>query len=236
MKIDFFIAEKIKFSPHENTLSIVSSDEIVELSPVASQLLEKLLTNEPHISKRDDLLESVFESNGISPSYGNLSQHVMLIRKGFAGLGHEEEVITTIPKVGFRIASDVRRIQNGVIPEKKSHATWQGKWMLLPGGIIYLVISIIFLFIHNTAGRTNPDLMIESVTRWKNCKLHFIKSSLSEKAEDVLNFLRENDMPLNCDNSNEIYIWRDRTPGVTRNFTAVCDTEHCKGIYAQHKS
>ncbi|WP_434462585.1 winged helix-turn-helix domain-containing protein [Serratia plymuthica] len=68
----------------------------------ASRLLLELIQNNKKNITRDDLLEKVWTTYGFTASNAGLNNYISELRKAFALLGLVNEIIVTIPKLGFR--------------------------------------------------------------------------------------------------------------------------------------
>lgn len=86
-------------------------DEIeIKLTDLPARLLEEMLTLQGKYITREMLLERVWENVGLQPSNSSLTQYISTLRKAFRTMGIEEDVILTIPKIGFKINKNIRVI------------------------------------------------------------------------------------------------------------------------------
>lgn len=74
--------------------------------PATRLLLEFIQSNGDNIS-RDDLLERVWIAYGYSASNASLNNYISELRKAFTALGCHHELITTLPKLGFRFEAEI---------------------------------------------------------------------------------------------------------------------------------
>ncbi len=56
---------------------------------------------------RNSIIDSVLERFSFDLSNNTLNQYISLLRKSFKNIGVEENVILTIPKVGFYISENI---------------------------------------------------------------------------------------------------------------------------------
>ncbi|TQI82269.1 DNA-binding winged helix-turn-helix (wHTH) protein [Serratia fonticola] len=100
------------FDPDNRVLTLKNDlQQSVELSKPATRLLCELLNNNRTSLLRDDILKSVWEDYGFSPSNASLNNHISELRKAFTNLGMNKEIIFTVPRVGFRMDAEIHPIQ-----------------------------------------------------------------------------------------------------------------------------
>lgn len=105
---EYIIGQKIRYVPASETLFIVSRPEdLVVLTPACNRLLLHLLSSQGTVLSRDAIFTILWEQYGYSPSNNSLNTYVSLIRKGFTNLGLTDDVVVTVPKVGFIFSPDV---------------------------------------------------------------------------------------------------------------------------------
>lgn len=101
----------VEFDSCTGILSLVDDRNIaVQLSKPGSRLLNEMITHSGITLTREELLQNVWENHGLIPSSNNLSNHISFLRKIFAQLGMDENMIITSPREGFRFAANVQTI------------------------------------------------------------------------------------------------------------------------------
>ncbi|NCG52109.1 winged helix-turn-helix domain-containing protein [Serratia fonticola] len=117
----FYIINKvIKYSPESKELSLAQEEQTsLVLSNQASRLLMELIKNFGSDLTRDYLLKHIWEDFGLTPSNNNLYSAVSELRKAISSLGITEQVIITIPKVGFKFKCSVDCLPKEINTEKK---------------------------------------------------------------------------------------------------------------------
>ncbi|BEM64690.1 transcriptional regulator [Serratia marcescens] len=104
----FILNKKINFSAESGRLSIINEKEnSVLLSKPATRLLFTLIGKANVIISREELLKSVWEDYGLTPSNNNLYIAISEIRKSFLALGEAEAIIKTIPRVGLKLEAEI---------------------------------------------------------------------------------------------------------------------------------
>lgn len=83
-----------------------SDDGSLTLTPTANRLLELLSTHHGTPMERDVLLVEGWDKFGLKGSYSSLNQYISQLRKTLHKFTGENDIIITIPKVGFMLNSD----------------------------------------------------------------------------------------------------------------------------------
>lgn len=152
----FLINSMIAFTDDEWLLrNVETSDEII-LSPTSCRLLRYLLVHQGDVVSREDIFAQVFDPFGVNVTDNNLNQHVSQIRKTLSHLGLEEQIIVTVPRVGFMVPAGVSIIitENAPIQNKLKENVvlfpqqLLSRLTLLPTGLsALLIVSLAVFFI-----------------------------------------------------------------------------------------
>ncbi len=102
----YIIAEEITFNPDDGTLANHNENDAIKLTIPASRLLEHILDSQGDILSRDFLLTEVWDKYGLRGSNSNLNQYISILRRALANYGCDNLIIT-IPKMGFRLNTDI---------------------------------------------------------------------------------------------------------------------------------
>lgn len=103
------INKLIVFEPDKNRLTSLKDYPERNISlhaPVSACLLLLLQHNHQPVTQKY-LFSEVWEKNGAIVSTNAIYQSIALIRKGLRGVGLDEEIIFTLPKVGFKAEAHV---------------------------------------------------------------------------------------------------------------------------------
>lgn len=104
----FIFNNSLLFNPEAHTIGLVGQSEpVLTLSAPAVRLLQEFVRNKKCDLSREELLTRVWEAYGFTPSGNNLNKTVSELRKSFHVLGERQEIIVTLPRVGFRFDADV---------------------------------------------------------------------------------------------------------------------------------
>jgi len=105
--MNYLINEKIIVNNEGFKLKGQSEIEI-KLTVLPARILEEILALNGGFITRDILFKRVWENVGLEPSNSSLTQYISILRKSFRSIGIEEDVILTIPKVGFKLNENIR--------------------------------------------------------------------------------------------------------------------------------
>ncbi|MDR6352512.1 winged helix-turn-helix domain-containing protein [Pantoea sp. SORGH_AS_0659] len=97
----YLIAGSIYFDPITGKLS--KGDKELYLGHNAKECLMLLITNKGMIISKEEIISQVWNSKGVVVSDNALRQTMYTIRKSLKYLSREHEIITTIPRKGYRI-------------------------------------------------------------------------------------------------------------------------------------
>ncbi|WP_194266128.1 winged helix-turn-helix domain-containing protein [Enterobacter sp. C6] len=84
-----------------------SQDESIQISNPTKRLLLLLIAHKGEAIKREVIFKKVWDDYGMVSSNNNLNQCVSKLRKIMKNLGMDEEVIVTVPKIGFMLHQQV---------------------------------------------------------------------------------------------------------------------------------
>lgn len=82
-------------------------DKSVRLSIIPAKIFSYLLENSKNIVSRNELLDNIWDKNGLQASNNSLSQNISILRKTLQDMGADNDIIVTLPKVGFRINESI---------------------------------------------------------------------------------------------------------------------------------
>lgn len=155
--MEYFINQNFHFDGINETIKPIGRDTpLIKLSKPSSRLLEELLTQPGITLSREELLQTVWENHGLTPSTSNLSNHISFLRKVFSQLGEHERTIITVPKEGFKIEANVtckesehtHDIKNNEDKTKINQHSKTDKLYLSVFFIIAVSIVVILLLLH----------------------------------------------------------------------------------------
>lgn len=83
-------------------------DEPISISNPSKRLLLLLITHHGEPVGREVIFKKVWDDYGMVSGNNNLNQCVSKLRRVIKNLGIEDEVIVTVPKVGFMLRYEIR--------------------------------------------------------------------------------------------------------------------------------
>lgn len=84
-------------------------DEVssIALTTTTSRLLAFLLERQGEVVPRDEILSYVWDAHGLRSSNNSLNKYISDLRNIFRNLGYSEEIIVTVPRIGFMFSADI---------------------------------------------------------------------------------------------------------------------------------
>lgn len=99
----------------------LDDDSSATLTATTCRLLKYLLDHRNSVVYREEILEHVWDAHGLRTSSHSLNKYISDLRAVFRNMGCSEEIIITIPKVGFKISEDISiEIINNAVPAVNS--------------------------------------------------------------------------------------------------------------------
>ena len=105
----FIINGQVIFDPDAGTLSLLNdADDPVQISNPAKRLFSLLITHQGEVVSREIIFKKVWDDFGMVSSNNNLNQCISKLRRIIKNFGVDEEIIATIPKMGFMVRPQIR--------------------------------------------------------------------------------------------------------------------------------
>lgn len=205
--MNYLIAGRVIYDTENGTLTDARhSDDIKSLTPTANRILTLLLSEPGQVFPRDDILDKVWAAQGHNCSNSSLNQYISILRKTLATWIDADEIILSVPKVGFcfsaRLAVEpwmpeapiVAPVAPGLLASKK-------KVMTVNLGLLLCLVVLLFLCVRQNSEARNASLYrvlypvatlgFCEVTSWQNLSdelksqalnvLHKVSPELKEK-------------------------------------------------------
>jgi DNA-binding winged helix-turn-helix (wHTH) protein len=219
----YIIDAGITYNSRDCTLNHIETGDQVQLSITSGRLLEKFLSSQGSVLAREILLEEVWDAYGLQGSNNNLNQYISILRRAFASWGCENLIIT-IPKVGFRLNSDIRITgekiddvssedtteiaESAIKPEPgklRGLLSYSKPFLLLSVLVVCVSAGIAFMFISQDF--TSKEIKPVSIMLPDGCEVVFLKQSTKTEQQLLLKqaagIVSENGMV--CDSHTRIY-------------------------------
>ena len=105
----FIINGQVIFDPDAGTLSLLNDvDDPVQISNPAKRLFLLLITHQGEVVSREIIFKKVWDDFGMVSSNNNLNQCISKLRRIIKNFGVDEEIIATVPKMGFMLRQQIR--------------------------------------------------------------------------------------------------------------------------------
>lgn len=100
----FTINGRISFVPQSGSLILIDDDtKNVSLNIPASRCLYLLIQQYGKTVARETFFQEVWIKHGSQVTSNGFYQNISLLRRAFKGLGAEDDIIITVPRVGVRL-------------------------------------------------------------------------------------------------------------------------------------
>lgn len=242
------INEMVMFKPADGAIWRVDNPEqVISLTITNCNLLSLLLNNKGEILSRECILEDIWDKQGLRSSNNTLNQYISILRRTFSLLGIEDEVIRTIPKVGFCLNSSIKideeyNLENVVATQEltRGHSCKHYSYIALMAALAFSV-----MFFTNTILCKNKeyklDTVITDIGKFATCDV----SILPEYTRGQPRSLLEPSVKLITQNGvkctpEKVFIVKPESRGSGRTFLTECIVDKgkneyffCKGYYIQ---
>ncbi|MGK8665339.1 winged helix-turn-helix domain-containing protein [Serratia marcescens] len=103
----FTIFNTVAFRSEDGAMwNIAQPDRRLSLTTIPARFFTYLLENADKMVSREELLNNIWDKYGLEPSNNSVNQYISQIRRSLHELGCDEEVIKTIPRIGFYITGE----------------------------------------------------------------------------------------------------------------------------------
>ncbi|WP_422526484.1 winged helix-turn-helix domain-containing protein [Serratia fonticola] len=193
----FTIFNMIAFRSADGAMwNIAQPDRRVSFTTIPARLFTYLLENADKMVSREELLNNIWNKYGLEPSSNSVNQYISLIRKSLSELGCEEDIIKTIPRVGFYISGEsvsyqqetpqsVETTNTEVQPAIKQSRQRRGyKPALLAIGLIISTFLVLqpFRFATGHLDYRFPKSTLYKIGNIATCPLYTLRSSSPDVA------------------------------------------------------
>lgn len=145
--MNYIIELDVFFCPVDKTLSLNNDhSNSVVLSNQANRLLLEMVTRKSELLNRDDLVKSVWEDYGFTSSNNSLNVAVSEIRKAFSLLGKDPQIISTIPKVGFKFEGVIVPVMEKKAPSTSIPTNKTRRLTITKNIVIFSLLTVLLLF------------------------------------------------------------------------------------------
>jgi len=205
----FNIEGVVIFDTEKALLVNLLTGDCIELSQTSARLLAALLTHSGEVLARDEIFQSIFDKFGARASNSNLNQYISILRKNLHDLGIEQEIIITVPRVGFTISEHAVINEEVNAPNVAVNQRWlpflyekltAGRIYFMAGGSVVFLAFIVFFF------RVEEHIteLIPSKMSLNQCSFYVY---LPMSMQDIHNAFSLSGRVLDCSVPKKIYLY-----------------------------
>ncbi|WP_279156332.1 winged helix-turn-helix domain-containing protein [Obesumbacterium proteus] len=241
------INETVRFKPADGAIwSMESPEQVINLTITNCNLLCLLLNKKGEILSREQILEDIWDKQGLRSSNNTLNQYISILRRTFSLLGIDDEVIKTIPKVGFSLNSSIS-VEKECNAEPVKVNEKEKNQKLNPTSYIYTVvmsalaifIAVFFTYVLYKNDTYSLDTHIANIGKFDACNVNVLPEYTRGQSRDLL----ESSVKLITVSEvrcipERIFIVKPESRGSGRSFLAECIVDKrrneyffCKGYY-----
>lgn len=230
------INDVVYFNINDYSLKNLVTNDSITLPVSAGCIFLILIKNRGDIVLRDTILEESWQHFGLEISNNTLNQYISLLRKNLVRLGIEDEVIKTIPKVGFCFSEEVSITDDS---ERKDHdlSRIPERSRTIPH-LSLIIVLVLLLEVGFTVLRSSPSFAYELTQTGKidECDLYVTKNlsaAYKKEALEIAKPLSEKYLPCR---KKSIFIF-DAQGGIIfqrdgRAYLSRCDINPKTGAFA----
>ena len=104
-----YLINNIIYDSHQGLLYRDNIDDAIKLTTTLNRLLLVLVQNNGEVLDRETLLSRVWDEHNQVASDNNLNSSISVLRRHLSSF-FEEEIITTIPKVGIKFDAKLQSL------------------------------------------------------------------------------------------------------------------------------
>lgn len=197
-------------------------------------MLTYILSCSGKVISRKELLDNIWDVQGLQPSGSSLTQYISLIRRTLTELGAEEDIIITLPRAGFLVSAD--HIEYMSSPAEKSTEDClpqeDGLHPLYYGALpLIIIVFIAFLSLSDIDFSMNvPEVSFGESMSTGSCMVHYLPRILQNKQHEFFADRLKN--VGSCDKDTEFLVSADTkalNSGHGRIFLAKCKADTSYG-------
>lgn len=135
----------------------------ISLTTTTSRLLAFLLERQGEVVHRDEILSKVWDAHGLRSSNNSLNKYISDLRNIFRNLGYSEELIVTVPRIGFMFSADVElekhilddQVQAIPVIAVENRPTKKRRSIIIVSAAIIILALLLILSMH----KNNSELL-----------------------------------------------------------------------------
>lgn len=241
------INETVRFKPADGAIwSIESPEQVINLTITNCNLLCLLLNKKGEILSREQILEDIWDKQGLRSSNNTLNQYISILRRTFSLLGIDDEVIKTIPKVGFSLNASISVEKecnaepvNFTEKDKSLRQSNKSYIYTVTMSALAIFIAVFFTYVLYKNDTYSLDTPIVNIGKFDACSVNVLPEYTRGQSRDLL----ESSVKLITVSEvrcipERIFIVKPESRGSGRSFLTECIVDKrrneyffCKGYY-----
>lgn len=204
------INDSIYFSDEQHMIwSSDNEDDKVSITSTTCRLFSFLLQSQGDVLTRDCILIEVWDAYGLRSTNNTLNKYISDLRNIMKRIGLVDDVIITLPKVGFKISEsiDIEVIdqKESLSPNNKSHLPLS---MVKLCTVIILTLVFVCAFFFYKPQYTVLNQSTYPIGKIKNCSIYSLKNNPKFTNSNTLIFANRiiEKNGIECDSNRIIYI------------------------------
>jgi len=217
----YIINNKVKFR-NTDDLIWLDHDEAsgITLTATTSRLLVFLLEHRGEVVSRDEILRQVWDAYGLRSSNNSLNKYISDLRQVFRNMECSEEIIITVPKIGFMLSGDCEVVkhasthepQDTPSPVDESKPRKKRRFFFMTMGVILFILALVSGIKWSFSVNKSDDELLSKKTwllgKINSCQVFAFKPVSPETAQQKLAIIKDilDEEKLNCTSDDDIYI------------------------------
>jgi len=217
----YIINNKVKFR-NTDGLFWLDQDEAsgITLTATMSRLLAFLLEHRGEVVSRDEILSHVWDAHGLRSSNNSLNKYISDLRQVFRNMGCSEEIIVTVPRIGFMLSGDcevekhasTHQPQDSPSPLVESKPRTKRRFFFINLGVILFILALVSGLKWSFSVNKSDGELISKKTwllgKINSCQVFAFKPASPETAQQKLAIIKDvlDAEKLSCTSDDDIYI------------------------------
>lgn len=243
-----YIDETLFLDTAKGYIKNITTDLYTEINGTAANLLLYLLQHRNTLVSRESILEQVFIKNGARPTHANLNQYISFLRKAIHQTGYEDDIIITVPRMGFRVKEchslpppGQVSLQNKEITEPKPVIRIKSNYLYKKTFLVIAVSAALLasIFFFATRATETSNRSLEVTFTYQQCRAYFIdyQNSIAGNVPKERRMFDDIKRKLDCASPKDIYFYIHENDGAALKwrFYSICEKSsgyyHCNSFY-----
>ena len=149
--------DEFQFDPSDGRLAGRAGSAEVHLRPQAGKLLLRLLAQPQTVVDRDALVAEIWGQNTVVDFESGLAALLRELRQAIQSLGGNPTLIETVPRRGYRLRAEVRRVENSSGKTKGPGGRWKRSAAIAVGVVFVAALAAVAWWRNGAGPEKVPD-------------------------------------------------------------------------------